>query len=147
MLTLGPLSSGVLGLVSSSSGYQNETAIAMAPHLRFSPPPIHTHSVRRGSDARMCLEIVSRCETLVLRPDPFRWFPGFELFWANMWFLRSDRMHNPLQQVMHTPSTNRDGRMVRAPASRSGRSGNPDPKGSIPGQVKPMTLKLILVTS
>ena len=48
--------------------------------------------------------------------------------------------------------TSQGGRMSRAPASGSGRLGNPkitglspEPAGLNPGQVKPMTLKLILV--
>ena len=50
--------------------------------------------------------------------------------------------------------TSRGGRMSRAPASHFGRSGNPkiagsspEPVGSKPDRVKPMTLKLILVAS
>ena len=51
-------------------------------------------------------------------------------------------------------TTRRDGQMSRASISRAGRSGNPkvadwrsDPVGLIPGQVTPMTLKLICVAS
>ena len=54
----------------------------------------------------------------------------------------------------HPNQTRRDGQMSRAPASHAGRSGNPkitvsspDPVGLISGPVKPVTLKLILVTS
>ena len=50
--------------------------------------------------------------------------------------------------------TSRGGRMSRAPAFHSGRSGNPkiaglspDPAALKPDQVKPMTFKLILVAS
>ena len=49
--------------------------------------------------------------------------------------------------------TSRSDRMIRAPTSRSRKSGNPkivgsspEPAGLYPGRVKPMTLKLILIT-
>ena len=55
---------------------------------------------------------------------------------------------------LESQPTRRGGQLSRAPASRAGRSRNPkimgsspDPVDSISGRVKPMTLKLILVTS
>ena len=46
--------------------------------------------------------------------------------------------------VRSSNPTNRGGWMSRVPASRSGRSWNPNLMGLNPGHVKPMTLKLIL---